>query len=116
MWNPPVELHPIERRIIARTSKTRKFFSFIRLNRHRLLGEKFLSRFQQIVSIEGGKAPVDVGVLLLATLLQAYCKLSDRDAVEAACMDWRWKMVLDSLDAEEPPFSQGTLFNFRQRL
>ena len=31
-------------------------------------------------------------------------------------MDKRWQMVLDCLGAEQPPFSQGTLFNFRMRL
>jgi hypothetical protein len=31
-------------------------------------------------------------------------------------MDKRWQMVLDCLGAEHPPFSQGTLFNFRMRL
>jgi len=27
-------------------------------------------------------------------------------------MDKRWQPVLDCLGAEEPPFSQGTLWNF----
>jgi hypothetical protein len=31
-------------------------------------------------------------------------------------MDKRWQMVLDCLGAEQPPFSQGTLCNFRMRL
>jgi hypothetical protein len=31
-------------------------------------------------------------------------------------MDKRWQMVLDCLGAEQPPFSQSTLFNFRMRL
>ena len=64
----------------------------------------------------GGKAPVDAGLLALATLLQAYGNVSDRDAVELTVMDKRWHMVLDCLDAEPPPFSPGTLLNFRMRL
>src|SRR5262252_2412094 len=52
----------------------------------------------------------------LATLLQAYCHVGDRDAVELTVMDKRWQMVLDCLGAEQPPFSQGTLYNFRMRL
>jgi hypothetical protein len=48
--------------------------------------------------------------------LQAYCNVGDRDAVELTVMDKRWQMVLDCLGAEQPPFSQGTLFNFRMRL
>src|SRR5262249_39582071 len=31
-------------------------------------------------------------------------------------MDKRWQMVRDCVGAEQPPFSQGTLFNFRMRL
>src|SRR2546421_8436363 len=31
-------------------------------------------------------------------------------------MDRRWQLVLDCLDAEEPPFSKGTLIGFRTRL
>ena len=31
-------------------------------------------------------------------------------------MDRRWQLVLDCLDAEDAPFSKGTLVAFRQRL
>ena len=31
-------------------------------------------------------------------------------------MDKRWQLGLDCLGAAHPPFSQGTLFNFRMRL
>jgi hypothetical protein len=54
--------------------------------------------------------------LALATLLQAYGHVGDRDAVELTVMDKRWQMVLDCLGAEQPPFSPGPLFNFRMRL
>ena len=30
-------------------------------------------------------------------------------------MDRRWQLVLDCLDADEAPFSKGTLVAFRQR-
>jgi transposase len=59
---------------------------------------------------------VEVGLLALALLLQAYCNVGDRDAVARTVMDTRWQMVLDGLGAEQPPFSQGTLFNVRMRL
>jgi Transposase domain (DUF772) len=59
---------------------------------------------------------VEAGMLALATLLQAYCHVGDRDAVELTVMDKRWQMVLDCLGVEQPPFSQSTLFNFRMRL
>ncbi len=59
---------------------------------------------------------MDAGLLALATLLQAYCHVGDRDAVELTVMDKRWQRVLDCLGAEPPPVSQGTLLNCRMRL
>jgi hypothetical protein len=55
-------------------------------------------------------------MLALATLLQAYGHVGDRDAVALTVMDKRWQMVLACLGAAQPPFSQGTLCNFRRRL
>src|SRR5262245_46683194 len=116
MWNPPIALTPEEQKIVARTRKARKFFVFLRERRHELLDNAFQDTLAQAYSPEpGGKEPVEAGVLALATLLQAYCHVSDRDAVELTVMDKRWQMVLDCLGAEQPPFSQGTLFNFRMR-
>jgi hypothetical protein len=59
---------------------------------------------------------VDAGLLALATLLQAYGHVGDRDAVELTVMDKRWPLGLDCLGAEQPPVSQGPLVNFRMRL
>jgi hypothetical protein len=117
MWNPPIALTLEEQKIAARTRKTRKFFVFLREHRHALLDADFQNTLAQSYSPEPtGKAPVEVGLLALAVLLQAYCNVSDRDAVELTVMDKRWQMVLDCVGAEQPPFSQGTLFNFRMRL
>ncbi len=117
MWNPPIALSPEEQKIAARTQKARKFFVFLRTIRHELLDADFQQTLAKSYSPEpGGKAPVDAGVLALATLLQAYCHVSDQDAVELTVMDKRWQMVLDCLGAEHPPFSRGTLFHFRLRL
>src|SRR5712692_2722233 len=117
MWNPPIALTSEEQKIAARTRKTRKFFMFLRERRHELLDADFQHMLAQSYRQEpGGREPVEVGLLALATLLQAYCHVGDRDAVELTVMDKRWQMVLDCLGAEHPPFSQGTLFNFRMRL
>src|SRR5712691_6600693 len=117
MWNPPIALSPEEQKIVARTQKARKFFVFLRTIRHELLDADFQQTLAKSSSPEpGGKAPVDAGGLALAPLLQAYCHVSDRDAVEFPVMDKRWKMVLDGLGTEPPPFSRGTLFHFRLRL
>ena len=117
MWTPPIALSPEEQKIAARTQKARKFFVFLRTIRHELLDADFQHTLAQSYSPDpGGKAPVEVGILALATLLQGYCHVGDRDAVELSVMDKRWQMVLDCLGAEQPPFSQGTLLNFRMRL
>jgi hypothetical protein len=117
MWNPPIALTSEEQKIAARTRKTRKFFVFLREHRHELLDADFQYTLAQSSSPEpGGQAPVEAGLLALATLLQASCHVGDRDAVELTVMAKRWQMVLDCLGAEQPPFSQGTLFNFRMRL
>jgi len=117
MWTPPIALSPEEQKIAARTRKTRKFFVFLREHRHELLDADLQDTLAQSYRSEpGGQAPVEAGLLALATLLQAYCHVGDRDAVELTVMDKRWQMVLDCLGAEQPPFSQGTLCNFRMRL
>src|SRR4029434_3718358 len=117
MWNPPIALTLEEQKIAARTRKARKFFVFLREHRHELLDADFQHILAQSYRPEpGGQEPVDAGLLALATLLQAYCHVGDRDAVELTVMDKRWQMVLDCLGVEQSPFSQSTLFNFRMRL
>jgi hypothetical protein len=117
MWNPPITLTLEAQKIAARTRKTRKFCVFLREHRHALLDADLQHTLAQSESPEPtGKAPVAVGLLALALLLQAYCHVSDREAVELTVMDKRWQMVLDCVGAAQPPFSQGTLCNFRMRL
>ena len=52
----------------------------------------------------------------MVVLLQSYAGASDASAVELSLLDLRWQMVLDCLGATEPVFSQGALFDFRERL
>ena len=94
-----------------------KILVFLREHRHALLDTTFQDTLAETYSAEpGGKEPVAAGMLALVTLLQAYGHVGDRDAGELTVMDKRWQMVLDGLGAEQPPFSQGTLWNFRMRL
>src|SRR5215475_5753026 len=117
MWNPPIALTPEEQKIAARTRKARKFFVFVREHRHELLDATFQDTLAETYRAEpGGKVPMGAAMLALATLLQADCHIDDRDAVDLTVMDKRWQMVLDGLGAEQPPCSQGTLFNFCMRL
>jgi hypothetical protein len=106
-----------EHKSAARTRKVRTFFVFLREHRHELLEATLPDTLAETSSAEpGGKAPVEAGLLALATLLQAYGHVGDRDAVELTVMDQRWQRVLDGLGAEQPPCSQGTLWHFRMRL
>ena len=117
MWNPPIALTPEEQQMAARTQKARKFLVFLRTLRHQLLD----ADLQQTLATRsrpapGGQAPVDAGILALATLLQPSGNVSDRDAGAFTVMDQRWQMVLDGRGAEHPPCSRGPLCHFRRRL
>ena len=101
MWNPPIALTLEEQKIAARTRKARRFFVFLRERRHELLDADFQRTLAQSYHpAPHGKAPVEVGLLALALLLQAYCNVGDRDAVELTVMDKRWQMVLACLGTE----------------
>jgi transposase len=63
-----------------------------------------------------GHPPIPPAQLALALILQAYTGVSDDEVIEATLMDRRWQLVLDCLDAEQAPFSKGTLVAFRKRL
>jgi len=116
-WNPPIEPSPREQKILSR-SKAKKLYAFLRAHRHELFDEAFQ---QELSSMYGPQAPggseaVPPALLAMVTILQAAFHVSDADAVEEADNDRRWQMVLDCLDHDGAPFSQGTLYNFRQRL
>lgn len=115
-WNPPIELSQKERFITKRCEK-RRVFVFLRELRHRLLDDGIQAKLASMYStVERGKDRVPPAQLALASLLQAALGVPDHEAVELTVMDMRWQMVLDCIGADEPLFSQGTLFNFRQRI
>jgi hypothetical protein len=116
-WHPPVTPSAREQAILARC-KARKLYVFLRTHRHELFDDAFQD---ELASMYGRQAPggtdaVPPALLAMVTILQAAFHVGDADAVEQADNDRRWKMVLDSLDEEDAPFSQGTLYNFRERL
>jgi transposase len=94
-----------------------KLFVFLRLRRHELFDEEFQAELADTyVDSPKGQPPVPPARLALATILQAYTKVSDDEVIEATVMDRRWQLVLDCMGAGEPPFSKGTLVGFRKRL
>ena len=116
VWKPPVEPSPAERAVI-RAVRRAKLFVFLREHRHELFDEEFQAELAEAYADSPkGQPPVPPAQLALATILQAYTKVSDDEVIEATVMDRRWQMALDCTGAEEPPFSKGTLVGFRKRL
>ncbi|EYF05743.1 transposase [Chondromyces apiculatus] len=111
LWKPLVELSSREQKIVKRCAK-RRVFMLLRELRHRLFDDDFQAKLLAAYNRQG----VPPAQLALASLLQAALGIPDHEVVELTAMDLRWQMVLDCVGAEEPIFSQGTLFNFRQRL
>jgi hypothetical protein len=115
-WRPPVEPSPAEQAVI-KVVRRGKLFVFLRLHRHELFDEEFQAELAgAYADSPKGQPPVPPAQLALATLLQAYTRVSDDEVIEATVTDRRWQLVLDCLGAEEPPFAKGTLVGFRKRL
>jgi len=116
VWRPPVEPSSAEQTVIKAVRRA-KLFVFLRQHRHELFDEQFQAELAETyVDSPKGQPPVPPARLALATILQAYAKVSDDEVIEATVMDRRWQLVLDCMGAEEPPFSKGTLVGFRKRL
>src|SRR5919109_289006 len=115
-WNPPVDLSSTEQAIIKRIKRA-KLFVFLRRHRHDMFTQAFQEELASLYQASSrGQPPIPPARLALATILQAYTGASDDEVIEATTMDRRWQLVLDCLDAEEAPFSKGTLVAFRKRL
>ena len=115
-WRPPIELSPEEERVMTRIKKA-KLFIFLRHNRHHLFNEELQLELATIFKDSTvGQCPIPPAQLALALILQAYTGISDDEVIEVLVMDRRWQLVLDCLDCQKPPFSKGTLVNFRQLL
>ncbi|HEY2305164.1 MAG TPA: transposase, partial [Streptosporangiaceae bacterium] len=116
LWSPPVEPSPAEQAVIKAVRRA-KLFVFLREHRHELFDEEFQAELAgAYADSPKGQPPVPPARLALATIVQAYTGASDDEAIEATVMDRRWQLVLDCMDAQEPPFSKGTLVGFRKRL
>jgi hypothetical protein len=116
LWNPPVEPSPAEQTVI-RLVRRAKLFVFLRRRRHELFDEAFQRELAALYGESAkGQPPVPPAQLALALILQAYTGASDDEVVEACVMDRRWQLALDCLDADDPPFSKGTLVGFRTKL
>ena len=114
-WEIPVKLSAAEQRVARVLTRIGKFYVFLREVRHELFDEEFQAELAHAYDPRGSQ-PLPAALLATVTLLQAYDKTGDADAVITAQMDKRWQLVLDCLGAEEAPFSQGVLPQFRERM
>lgn len=116
-WTPPVELSAREKVLMKRLTRVRALFGFLRLHRHELFDEAFQEQLENVYRQTGaGDPPHPPAFLFMVLLLQGYVGASDAEAVELALVDLRWQMVLGCMGADTPPFSQGALQAFRERM
>ena len=116
-WKPSKKLTRQEKYLLKRCLKKRKLFAFLRQHRHEIFDEEFRQELEAMYRDTGaGKAPLCPELMAMALILQGYHGVSDAEAVELTVVDLRWQMVLDRLGETEPAFSQGALFDFRERL
>jgi hypothetical protein len=116
-WRPRIDATRQEQLLLKRLTRVRALFGFLRLKRHLIFDESFQLELESMYRQTGaGDPPHPPALLCMALLLQGYVGASDAEAVEMSVMDLRWQMVLDCLGATEPPFSQGALQAFRERM
>jgi transposase len=116
MWTPPAEPTLAEQAVIRAVRRAR-LFVFLREHRHELFDGEFQAELARAYADSPkGQPPVPPAQLALATILQAYTRVSDDEVIEATVMDRRWQLALDCTGADQPPFSKGTLVGFRKRL
>jgi hypothetical protein len=116
-WSPNQIVSRQEKFILGRLKRNGKLFAFLRQHRHELFDDAFQLELEAMYRDTGaGVDPHPPAFMAMVVLLQSYAGASDATAVELSLLDLRWQLVLDCLGAVEPVFSQGALFDFRQRL
>jgi len=116
-WTPPSEISRQEARILKACRKRRKLFAFLREHRHEIFNEDFQLDLARMYRDTGaGKVALYPAMMAMALILQGYFGVSDADAVDLSFLELRWQMVLGRVGETKPAFSQGALFDFRQRL
>jgi hypothetical protein len=116
-WQAPVEITRSERYIFKRCENKRRLFKFLREHRHEIFDDAIEEELEAMYRDTGaGLPPHPPAMMAMALILQGYHRVSDAEAVELSVLDLRWQMVLNVLGATEPAFSQGALFEFRERL
>ena len=116
VWEPREELSE-EELLILEVCKKQKLWAFLRKFRHLLLDDEIRQELAQLYRPSGrGPTPVAPELLALAMVLQIAFHVPDHEVCSLTAVDRRWQMVLDCLGRTTPAFSQGTVFNFRERM
>jgi hypothetical protein len=116
-WTPPVTMTRQEQFLLKRLGRVRKLLGFLRVHRHELFNDVFQADLASMYRTTGaGKDALPPAMMAMAMLVQGYLGISDAEMIELTVVDLRVQMVLGCLGAEEPPFSQGALQEFRERL
>src|SRR5215210_898121 len=116
-WTPPVAPTKQEQFLLKRLDRVRKLLGFLRLHRHELFDDRLQDELAAMYRTTGaGKPARPPAMMAMATLVQGYLGISDAEMIELTVVDLRVQMVLGCLGAEHPPFSQGALQEFRNRL
>ncbi len=116
-WTPPVAPTRQEQFILKRLGRVRKLLGFLRLHRHELFDDALQDELAAMYRTTGaGKEARPPALMAMAMLVQGYLGMSDAEMIELTVLDLRVQMVLGCLGAEAPPFSQGALQEFRERL
>src|SRR6185503_9519955 len=99
-WDVPAELTAAESALAARLKRAGKFYVFLREIRAQLFDAEFEASLSRAYKQPRGTDPLPPALLAMVTLLQAYDRASDADAVDNAAMDKRWQLVLGCLGSE----------------
>ena len=114
VWRPPAEPSPAER-VVIKGVRRAKLFVFLRLHRYELFDEEFQAELAEAYAdSEKGQPPVPPAQPALATILQAYTKVSDDEVIEATVMDRRWRWTAWARRSRR--FLRAPLVGFRKRL
>jgi len=114
-WTLRAELNEEEQSVAAVLKRTGKFYLFLRKVQPLLFDDVFQAELESGYKPRGTD-PVPPALLAMVTLLQAYDRTSDAEAVERGALDLRWQLVLGCIGAKKAPFSQGVLVDFRERM
>ncbi len=115
-WAGPIEISSAEERVL-KLCKKQKLWNFLRTQRHVLLDSEMRSALSELYKdTPHGRPPECPEQLLLAMLLQVAFDVPDHEVPTLTAVDLRWQMVLDCMGAKTAIVSQGTIFNFRERV